>query len=42
MSCSISRLVSRPDLAISALVLRTRADIAKSGRDTGRDTEQDM
>ena len=35
-------LVSRPDLAISALVLRTRADIAKSGRDTGRDIEQDM
>ena len=35
-------LVSRPDLAISALVHRTRADIAKSGPDTGRDTEQDM
>ena len=34
MSCSVSRPVSRPDLAISARVRRTSADIAKSGRDT--------
>ena len=34
MSCSVSRPVSRPDLAISARVRRTRADIAKSGCDT--------
>ena len=35
-------LVSCPDVAISALVLRTRADIATLGHDTGCDTEQDM
>ena len=42
MSCSVSYPVSRPELPQSALVLRTRADIGNSGRDTGRDTEQDM
>ena len=42
MSCSVSRPVSRPELPVSALVLRTRADTGNSGRDTGRDTEQDM